>query len=131
MAVRCEELGHRPRRDAYRPAPGTIVAFPTARARAQAAARRRAEIRRRRLAAVVLPVLVAGFVVATGPAGTSVASRQAAPRSVVLSPGETVWDLAERYAPETIDSRAYVDAVIELNGISGAPAAGERIELPR
>ncbi len=131
MAVRSEELGQGRVRGVFPPTPGEVVAFPTARARARAASGRRAEIRRRRLAALVLPLLVVGFILATGPAGTSVASRSGAPAAVVLSPGETIWDLAERYAPETIDSRAYVDAVLELNDISGVPAAGQRIELPR
>jgi hypothetical protein len=127
MAVSYEEL----RREALLPAPGKVVAFPTARVRARAAARRQVEIRRRRIAALVLPLLVVGLVVATGPGGTSVASRQDAPASVVLEPGETIWDLGTRYAPASVDTRAYVDAVLDLNGISGAPAAGERIRLPQ
>jgi hypothetical protein len=126
MAVRSEEL----RREGYVPVPGRVVRFPVDRVRARAVARRRAEIRRRRLAAVALPLLIVAFIVATGPGGTSVASRPSAPAAVVLETGETVWDLAERYAPATIDSRAYVDAVFDLNDISGAPAAGQRLRLP-
>jgi hypothetical protein len=127
MAVRSEELG---RHEGFPARPGRVVAFPTDRVRARAAASRRAEVRRRRVAAIFLPLLVVALIVATGPGGTSVASRSGAPASVVLEAGETVWDLAERYAPESVDSRAYVDAVLELNDISGAPAAGERIRLP-
>jgi hypothetical protein len=127
MATRCEELG----RELYvRPA-GDVVAFPTARVKARAASRQRAEIRRRRLTIAVLPVLVVGFILASGPEGTSVASRSSAPASVMLQPGETIWDLAERYAPAAVDPRAYVDAVLEMNDISGAPAMGERVRLPK
>jgi hypothetical protein len=126
MAVRSQELG----REVYLPSPGKVVRFPTARVKARAAAQRRVEIRRRRVAVAVLPLLVMGFVLATGPGGTSVASRRDAPASVVLDPGETIWDLGTRYAPASVDTRAYVDAVLELNDISGAPAAGERIKLP-
>jgi hypothetical protein len=127
MALRSEELRH----ESYAPAPGRVVGFPVERVRRAAALQRRAEIRRRRLAAVALPVLIVAFIIATGPGGTSVASRSGAPGSVVLQAGDTVWDLAERYSPSTVDSRAYVDAVLELNDISGAPAVGERLRLPK
>jgi hypothetical protein len=49
----------------------------------------------------------------------------------VLRPGETLWDVAERFAPPGIDRRAYVDAVVELNGVEGSVAAGQRVRLPR
>jgi hypothetical protein len=45
--------------------------------------------------------------------------------------GQTLWDLAERYAPTSTDPRAYVDQVLELNHLSGVPAAGVRVRLPR
>ena len=104
--------------------------FPVERARRRAAAARRAEIRRRRAALVVLPLLVAGFILASGPGGVSTASRSGAPEAVVLQAGQTLWDVAERYAPAGVDPRAYVDAVLEKNGITGVPAPGERLDLP-
>jgi hypothetical protein len=128
MATRCEEVG----RGLYeRPAGGRLVAFPTTQVRTRAASQRRAEILRRRVTIAVLPVIFVGFILASGPGGTAVASRSSAPASVVLQPGETIWDLAERYAPDAVDTRAYVDAVLEMNDISGAPGAGERVRLPR
>jgi hypothetical protein len=50
---------------------------------------------------------------------------------VVVERGITLWDLAARYAPERVDVRAWVDAVIALNDLGGPPAAGERVRLPR
>jgi hypothetical protein len=130
MAVRCEELNRRALWDGPAAERRNVAPFPTHRVRARAAAHHRAEIRRRRAAAVALPLLVVAFIVATGPGGTSVASRPEAPRAVVLGAGETIWDLAERFAPESVDPRAYVDAVLDLNGLSGAPPAGQQIRLP-
>lgn len=76
-------------------------------------------------AAILLASLVAG-----GPGSTAVASRPGTPASVVLDRGETLWDLAERHAPAEVDPRAYVDALVRLNGLTGPPRAGENIDLP-
>ncbi|MDQ5815249.1 MAG: LysM peptidoglycan-binding domain-containing protein, partial [Actinomycetota bacterium] len=76
-------------------------------------------------------VLVAALVLATGPGGVAVASRPGAPARITVGQGETVWDLAERYAPDGIDRRAYVDAILELNGLDGMPLAGQRLKLPK
>jgi len=96
-----------------------------------AARRRRLVARRRRLAlAGVTIVMSCGLLLATGPSGTATASRDDAPRAVVMRSGDSLWDLAERYAPEGIDPRAYVDAVLSLNGMSGSPEAGQRVRLP-
>jgi LysM domain len=49
-----------------------------------------------------------------------------------VEPGQTLWDLADRYAPDGTDLRAYVDAVVGLNDLgTRAPVAGERIKLPK
>jgi hypothetical protein len=42
-----------------------------------------------------------------------------------------VWDIAERYAPPSIDPRAYMDEILQLNHLRTVPAAGVRIRLPR
>jgi LysM domain len=73
--------------------------------------------------AVVTATLLAG--------GTAPASRPGAPRAVVVHSGDTLWGIAERYAPDGIDKRAYVDALADLNELSGVPRAGQRIVLPR
>ena len=105
-----------------------VYRFPVERARARA--RRAAMLSRRRKAGMGLVVLA--VVVATLLAGgTAPASRPGAPRAVVVHAGDTLWGIAEQYAPESIDPRVYVDALIALNELSGAPRAGQRIVLPR
>jgi Tfp pilus assembly protein FimV len=73
--------------------------------------------------AVVTATLLAG--------GTAPASRPGAPRAVVVHAGDTLWGIAARYSPDGIDKRAYVDALVALNELSGVPRAGQRIVLPR
>jgi Tfp pilus assembly protein FimV len=109
-----------------------VVAFPTRRARISTARRNRMEARRRRTAAVAtLLGLIVVFMLATGPGGSAPASAPGAPRAVTVHHGETLWSLAETYAPPGMDLRVYVDAIEDLNGLEGALAAGQRIKLPR
>ena len=123
MAVRSEELVYE--------APAVVYRFPTERVRARAARLRRAEIRRRRRALLLVTVgVVIVTLLATGPRGVAPASVPGAPRVVSVAPGDTLWDLATVYAPDGVDPRAYVDAVLELNGLNGMPEAGTTIELP-
>ena len=118
MALRREALEFQ--RDAV------VYTFPTARARARA----KAQVRRRRAGLAIVAVSVVGLSLMGG--GTAPASRSSAPRAVVVEPGQTLWDLADRYAPEGMDLRAYVDAVVGLNDLDGrAPFAGERLRLPK
>lgn len=122
MAVRPEEL--------VRPtSPGVVLQFPTGRARA-GARRLQRKTRLRRTLLVLAGIGTALTVVLSGPGGTAVASRPSAPGSVVIQPGDTLWGLAERYAPGGIDPRAYVDAVVELNSLEGVLEAGARVRLP-
>jgi nucleoid-associated protein YgaU len=105
-----------------------LYRFPVERAHARARRARMAARRRRTgLAAVVVAVVAATLLAG----GTAPASRPGAPRAVVVEAGDTLWGIAERYAPDGIDTRAYVDAVIELNDLDGAPVAGRRLILPR
>lgn len=92
---------------------------------------RRAAARRRRRAGVfVLAATLAGGLLAAAPRGEALASRPGAPARVVLGPGDTLWGVAERYAPQGVDPRAYVDALIELNDLRAAPEPGRRLRLP-
>jgi hypothetical protein len=91
--------------------------------------RRRREVLRRR--AAVTMVCVAMVVLTMLGGGTAPASRPGAPRAVVVKGGQTLWGLATRYAPEGVDTRAYVDAVIALNDLGGPPVVGQRLRLPR
>jgi hypothetical protein len=118
MALRREEL--QTRGDA------TVYSFPTARVRARA----KAQVRRRRAGLAVVALSVIAMTLMGG--GAAPASKSSAPRAVVVRPGQTLWDLADRYAPEGVDPRAYVDTVIQINHLEGGPpAAGERIRLPK
>jgi len=121
VAVRSEELA---------PDSATVYQFPTQAVRTRVARQRALKVRRR-LAALCGSVLFMGLFLAGGAGpGRAVASRADAPRAVVLGPGDTLWGVAERFAPPSVDPRAYVDVLIELNDLSGAPVAGARLKLP-
>lgn len=123
MAIRSEDL--------VPAGPGQIVRFPTARVRARARRQRHIALVRRRLATgAVAIVIVAGWLLAGGTGNTAVVSDAGAPRTVVIAQGQTLWELAVTYAPAGVDKRAYVDAVLELNGLSAPPGAGAKISLP-
>jgi Tfp pilus assembly protein FimV len=118
MALRREEIDS---------AGALIYAFPTARVRSRTA--RHASVAGRRFG---LALIGAGVITASVlGGGRAPASSPAGPRAVVLRQGQTLWEIAEARAPAGADPRAYVDAVIELNDLSGAPAAGQRLRLPR
>jgi hypothetical protein len=68
---------------------------------------------------------------AGGPGAVSTAGSARTPRAIVVEPGQTLWSIAERYAGSGIDPRAYVDAILTLNGLEAPPDAGVRIRLPR
>jgi nucleoid-associated protein YgaU len=130
MALRKEDLERDPRIGGGPDA--DVYSFPTTTVRRRAARQRRVALARRRLAAgAVVVALAMGFLLAGGPGANSVASRPGTPRAVVVQAGDTLWDLAGRYAPENVDPRAYVDALEDLNGLSGAPGVGMRLKLPR
>lgn len=119
MAVRSEELTYQ--RDAI------VYRFPTA--RRSLAARRAVRRRRAALASVGFVVVIAGLF-ASGPEGSAPAAPAGGPRAVTIHQGETLWDVASRYAPAGMDVRTYIDAVLERNELSSLPAAGTRIRLP-
>ncbi len=123
MAVRKEDLYE---------SQAHVVAFPTQLVRARIARHRRIEMARRRLCAGVVVLVAVGAFLFTGGVGTSAPGSVAgAPATVVLHKGQTLWDLAERYAPERIDPRAYVDVLLELNHLAAPPPAGTELVLPR
>lgn len=86
-------------------------------------------------ALVSLLVLVVGGLALAGQAIVgSVAAGATEPtrtRSVLVQPGQTMWEIAESAAPSA-DVRATVDEIVELNGLAGAGklAAGERLRVP-
>jgi hypothetical protein len=73
--------------------------------------------------------LVAGGLRATGDPSPP-ASRPRAPATVVVRAGDTAWGLAARFAAPGADPRAYVDALLRLNG--GADLVpGAHLRLPK
>jgi hypothetical protein len=112
------------------PSPGSgLKAVHRPAAARRAAARRRVAFRRALLAAALFAILI--LVLLGGGGGTAEASHARGPRAVVMRSGQTIWDLARRYAPSTMDPRDYVDRVLEINHLGGVPGAGVRIRLPR
>ena len=122
MALRQEDL---------RGSSAEILAFPTAVVRRRAERQMQATFLRRRLTvASALLVLAAGLGVIVGGAPEPVLSAPGAPKAVRIQAGDTIWGLASTYAPDA-DPRAFVDEVMRLNGLSGAPEIGTKIRLPR
>ena len=124
MAIRREDL-----------TPGTdaaVLSFPTGLARRRAARQMRVVYLRRRMAlAGIFVLVVAGWLLAGGVGNSAIASRDGSPSRITLQSGQTLWDVADRYAPAGIDPRAYVDALLRMNNVEGAPQSGQRLRLPR
>lgn len=127
MAIRSEELGRVYRRERR----AEVLRFPTEAVRRRAARQARITMMRRRVAvASLLVVLVAGLLMAGGVGVSSPTDAGKTPRAVTVAPGETLWDLAERYGPAGGDPRAYIYEIKALNDLDGVPAAGSRLKLP-
>ena len=120
MAIRQEEL---------LASEAIVYPFPTNMMVARRA-RRAMMARRRRTFAVATVGLATVLLMTAGPQGSAQASRTASPRVVTVAPGTTLWDLAERFAPGSVDPRAYVQAVVALNELHGPLQPGVRLELP-
>ena len=52
-------------------------------------------------------------------------------RTVQVQPGQTLWDIARKVAPDQ-DPRAVVDAIVDLNALTdpGALQVGQRLGIP-
>ncbi len=123
MAVRREDL--------YGPGDALVVDFPVRIARARARRARHSFLARRLVAVAVVLTALGGIVSASAAGrGSEVASRPQAPQSVVVQPGETLWDLSLRYAADGTDPRAYADELMALNDVSGVAPPGTSLELP-
>ena len=83
---------------------------------------------------LALLVLVAAAVLlsggATARAGTDRAAASTAAERVTVRPGETLWQIAERVAPDT-DPRETIAEILDLNGLQTAEVrAGTALTLP-
>ena len=122
MAVRREDLSWQGSAQSA----AVVYRFPPVRARRLA----RAEVFRRRLALGTIGLVVMGAgLFATGPGGVAPAAPKGK-QAVVVYAGDTLWDIASKHAPEHVDVRSYLDAILELNQIGPVVDIGTRIRLP-
>lgn len=123
MALRKEDL--------YEAPEAVVLDFPVRIARARAARARRARLERKLASWTVALGLSAAVITGTALAGSpTVASRTAAPQTVVVEAGETLFDIASRYAAEGSDLEAYAAEMAELNGVQGVAPPGTELRLP-
>ena len=127
---------------AYRPA-SRPASRPAARRSAQhpslatnaASAPSVATYQRRRLVVLVAAMLLLGVVIAgvigvtgtTAQADQAVAGQSVEPRTVVAQPGDTLWAIAQRVAPQANISDL-VDELVRMNG--DAIVAGQLVRIP-
>ncbi len=51
--------------------------------------------------------------------------------SVVVSPGDTLWEIADRFSPESADLRVVIRELVELNGLgSKVMRPGQVLQVP-
>lgn len=76
-------------------------------------------------------VACVGVAAVGGPALSTGEARHATARTVVISSGETLWDIAERIAPSE-DPRVVIEDIVDLNSLpdAGAVRVGQQIEVP-
>ena len=122
MALREEDLSFGTEAVVYR--------FPLERARSRAARARMLERRRRSLAFLLAVLLVSALAWQAASPGAGAASASRAPQVVTVRPGQTPWDLAERYAAPGVDSRSFVDDLLEVNDATLPLQPGSKLELP-
>jgi nucleoid-associated protein YgaU len=91
--------------------------------------------RRGRIVARALLILAALITLVSVAAGTRAAANAPAPRgeypSVVVQPGDTLWNIASRHAPG-VDRRATMNEIRRLNHLRGSTVeVGQKLLLPR
>ena len=94
-----------------------------------------ATYQRRRLVVLVATMLILGVVIAgvigatgtTAQADQAVAGQSIEPRTVIAQPGDTLWAIAKRVAPQANISDL-VDQLVRING--DAIVAGQLVRIP-
>ena len=79
----------------------------------------RTRVRRRRLGAVTLVVLAVAFGAPAAASAFGGADPSASEQRYVVQPGDTLWQVATRLAPQD-DPRGVVTRLIETNRLEGA-----------
>ena len=121
-------------RPAVRPAARRSAQHPSLAANA-ANAPSVATYQRRRLVVLVATMLILGVVIAgvigatgtTAQADQAVAGQSVEPRTVIAQPGDTLWAIAKRVAPQANISDL-VDQLVRING--DAIVAGQVVRIP-
>ncbi len=128
MALRQEDLAPRLDRTA------AVYRFPVERVEAT---RIRAEIRRRQAARrrhraglVAVAAAIVGLTLLGGGQEATAPAAGTGPKTALVQPGDTLWDLAERHAPEGMDPRVYVDFLVRANDVGAVLQAGTKLRLP-
>ncbi|MFU8840346.1 MAG: LysM peptidoglycan-binding domain-containing protein [Nitriliruptoraceae bacterium] len=85
--------------------------------------------RRRRALLVVLVLIVTVLTLVLGGSDAGAQLDDPVAGHVVVTPGETLWDVAVATAPPGVDARAQVRAIQELNGLDGADLAAWSVLL--
>ncbi|MCZ2840037.1 LysM peptidoglycan-binding domain-containing protein [Modestobacter sp. VKM Ac-2985] len=79
---------------------------------------------------IAFGVSVAAAIVATESGGATTGLELAGSATIVVQPGDTLWSIAGEVAPEE-DRRAVVDALLDVNGLSGVDLVpGQVLALP-
>ena len=77
-----------------------------------------------------IPVVIAAMMFALNGGGAIATSGAGQPlEQIVVLPGETLWQLAEDYAPNA-DPRDFIADVESLNAIGGGLQAGQVLDIP-
>jgi nucleoid-associated protein YgaU len=80
--------------------------------------------------AAVLAVALVGVGYAREAAGSPIASGEAAPATVTVARGDTLWSIASRRYPDA-DARQKVTEIERLNGLSGPVILpGQHLRVP-
>ena len=77
-----------------------------------------------------IPVVIAAMMFALNGGGAIATSGAGHPlEQIVVLPGETLWQLAEDYAPDA-DPRDFIADVESLNSLGGGLQAGQVLDIP-